>query len=168
MGQARPLVPTGRSNSNRFAVMEGSIGRKQLPHEIPLTALTGSEDEVFFVTICCLPRGINQLAWLEVWRKIDDSFQHRESMGDIHARLLLAMPDHLHGLFSFPGKKPMAKVIADFKSWMAKSSGVRWQRGFFDHRLRGVESAAEKAKYIKSNPVRAGLVSQIEDWPYQR
>ena len=173
VGAARPPRPTGRLSlpgvlTQPIPAMDGSIGRKQLSHEIPLTAMTGPEDEVFFVTICCLPRGINQLAWPEVWRKIDDSLQHRESVGDMHVRLVLAMPDHLHGLFSFCGKKPMAKVIADFKSWVAKSTGVRWQRDFFDHRLRGLETASEKANYIRNNPVRAGLVSQCEDWPYHR
>lgn len=36
----------------------------------------------------------------------------------------------------------------------------RWQRDFFDHRLRSIESAAEKAQYIRMNPVRAGLVNR--------
>ena len=130
--------------------------------------MAGPEDEVYFITICCLPRGINQLAQPVVWQMIDESLRHRESVGDMYVRLVLAMPDHLHGLFSFCGKKPMARVMADFKSWMAKSAGVHWQRDFFDHRLRGWESAAEKAKYIRNNPVRAGLAGQSGDWPYQR
>ena len=149
-------------------MMDASIGRKRLPHEIPLTTLAGPEDEVFFVTICCLPRGINQLAMPDVWQMMDETLSLREAMGDLHVRLVLAMPDHLHGLFSFQGTHPMTKVMTDFKSWMAKSSGVRWQRDFFDHRLRGLESAAEKANYIRNNPVRAGLVSRSEEWPYQR
>ena len=149
-------------------MIKPSIGRKRLPHEIPLDIQLGPEDEVFFITICCLPRGINQLAHTEVWRIIDESLRRRESVGDMYVRMVLAMPDHLHGMFSFCGKKPMAKVITDFKSWLAKSASVHWQRDFFDHRLRGSESASEKANYIRNNPVRAGLVSHFEDWPYQR
>ncbi|MCX6874254.1 MAG: hypothetical protein NTW21_10670 [Verrucomicrobia bacterium] len=148
--------------------MDLSIGRKRLPHGVPGDARIGPEDEVLFITICGLPRGINQLACPEVWQTIDETLLHRERLGDMRVRLVLAMPDHLHGLFSFCGKKPMAKVMADFKSWVAKSSGVKWQRDFFEHRLRGVESAAEKANYIRNNPVRAGLVLRSEDWPYQR
>jgi len=93
---------------------------------------------------------------------------HREQLEDLHARLVLAMPDHLHGLIAFPGIKSMTRVMADFNTWVAKSAEVQWQRDFFEHRLRGMESAAEKANYNRNNPVRAGLVSRPEDWPYQR
>ncbi len=41
-----------------------------------------------------------------------------------------------------------------------------WQKGFFDHLIRSGESHAEKWKYVRVNPVRAGLVAQAEDWPY--
>jgi hypothetical protein len=40
------------------------------------------------------------------------------------------------------------------------------QREFFDHRLRKDESHDEKWKYIKMNPVRAGLTHDPEAWPY--
>jgi hypothetical protein len=33
--------------------------------------------------------------------------------------------------------------------------------------LRGDESYTEKWEYVKANPVRAGLVREPEDWPYQ-
>jgi len=148
--------------------MDSSIGRKRLSHVIPVHVRMGPEDEVFFITVCCMPRGVNQLACTDVWQTIDESLQQREHRGDMRVRLVLAMPDHLHGLFAFDGKKPMAKVLADFKAWMAKACGVKWQRDFFDHRLRGMESAAQKANYIRNNPVRAGLVSRPEDWPFQR
>lgn len=51
---------------------------------------------------------------------------------------------------------------------MATKYGIQWQDGFFDHRLRTDESAAEKGNYIRMNPVRAGLVENPEAWPYQR
>jgi putative transposase len=43
---------------------------------------------------------------------------------------------------------------------------IDWQHDFFEHRLRQEESLHEKADYILANPVRAGLVKEIEDWPY--
>jgi len=36
----------------------------------------------------------------------------------------------------------------------------------FHHRLRGGESYAQKWQYVRENPVRAGLVTRPEDWPY--
>jgi serpin B len=41
-----------------------------------------------------------------------------------------------------------------------------WQPGFHDHLLRSDESYAAKWDYVFQNPVRAGLVSHAEDWPY--
>ena len=32
--------------------------------------------------------------------------------------------------------------------------------------LRGGESYAQKWDYVRANPVRAGLVSEAESWPY--
>jgi REP element-mobilizing transposase RayT len=144
------------------------IGRKRLPHDGTPLFPTSAEDEVYFITICCIPRVSNQLAIPRVWQIIEETLAVRENHGDLICRLALAMPDHVHGLFRFPGSKPMTKVLTDFKSWLAKQGGIQWQRDFFDHRLRTLESAAEKAKYIRMNPVRAGLVAKPEDWPYQR
>jgi putative transposase len=35
-----------------------------------------------------------------------------------------------------------------------------------DHVLRSQESAGEKWKYVRENPVRAGLVGYSSDWRY--
>lgn len=40
----------------------------------------------------------------------------------------------------------------------APSATTLWQREFFDHVLRSVESYGQKWDYVKENPVRAGLV----------
>jgi REP element-mobilizing transposase RayT len=42
-----------------------------------------------------------------------------------------------------------------------------WQPGFFDHLLRHDESYAEKWDYVWRNPVRAHLVKNPGDWPFQ-
>jgi len=144
------------------------IGHKRLPHDGAPFQVSSSEGETYFITICCVPRDANQLARAEIWQAIEETLSFRESNGDLRCGLALAMPDHLHGLFGFPGDKHMRQVITGIKSWMAGQHGVRWQRDFFDHRLRSWESAAEKAHYIRMNPVRAGLVERTEDWPYQR
>lgn len=43
---------------------------------------------------------------------------------------------------------------------------MEWQEDFFDHRLRSDESLDEKANYVRMNPVRAGSVKTVEEWPY--
>ena len=144
------------------------IGRKSLPHEVPPTIVHNPEGEMYFITICCVPRGANQLACDDIWRAFVETIVKRESDGDLRCGIALAMPDHFHALLSFSGEKSMRQVVTAMKSWMSKCKGIKWQRDFFDHRLRGWESAAEKAHYIRMNPVRAGLCEKPEDWPYQR
>jgi hypothetical protein len=38
--------------------------------------------------------------------------------------------------------------------------------GFFDHVLRSRESYEQKWLYVRENPVRAGLVQRVDDWPF--
>lgn len=42
----------------------------------------------------------------------------------------------------------------------------RWQRGFYDHRIRGSADWRNHARYIAMNPVRAGLASEIGEYPF--
>lgn len=80
--------------------------------------------------------------------------------------MLLAMPDHLHALISFPDDSALRKVVTGWKSLLARTAGIRWQRDFFEHRLRSAHDLNLKAGYIRANPVRAGLASQSEGWHY--
>ncbi|MCP5551666.1 MAG: IS200/IS605 family transposase [Akkermansiaceae bacterium] len=76
------------------------------------------------------------------------------------------MPDHVHGFFRFDADRGMKGAIADWKRWTARQAGIVWQKGFFDHRLRSMDSLMEKRSYILLNPVRAGLAAEPDDWPY--
>jgi hypothetical protein len=49
--------------------------RKKLPHEQPLWLRP--EDEIFFITVCCEPRGKNQLCYPKIARAIFDSIDFR-------------------------------------------------------------------------------------------
>jgi len=83
-----------------------------------------------------------------------------------HCRLSLLMPDHLHALISFPPASSMKTVVANFKENTAKCADINWQREFFDHRLRDQRALQLKANYIRQNPVRAGLTTSANTWPY--
>ena len=76
------------------------------------------------------------------------------------------MPDHLHMLIGVPGNAQLSKLVRDFKRITTRTAQVNWQRNFFDHRLRHDESLDEKVAYIRNNPVRAGLTTESEEWPY--
>src|SRR6478736_8946228 len=129
--------------------------RKQLPHLPPPWV---RESAIFFITINCRPRGLNQLCTEPVASSLHESIRFRQIRGDWHVHLWLLMPDHAHALLSFPRENDLTKVVANWKEVTAKKTGVRWQRDFFDHRIRSHESLQQKADYIRQNPVRKGLV----------
>ena len=83
------------------------------------------------------------------------------------------MPDHLHFFVCIPpGAVGLSAWMKSLKNTLSKhwrENGIEaphWQKGFFDHLIRSSESHAEKWKYVRENPVRAGLVGKAEDWPY--
>jgi len=141
--------------------------RHFLPHTVPLWV--HPDIEVYYLTLVCQPRQVNHLAQPDKAHALIGSLVRYERDGFWYAHLALLMPDHLHGLFSFPpSRKPMVQVVRDWKRWTNRQLGIPWQRDFFEHRLRPGESGREKARYILENPVRAGLVESAERWPHVR
>jgi REP element-mobilizing transposase RayT len=137
--------------------------RKPLGHRVPGWV---KPESLFFVTICAAKRNGAPLLAAGRGARLIASVLHVHEAGAWFARLFLVMPDHVHGIFAFPMENTMAKRVAAWKSYTAKTLGIEWQERFFDHRLRSNESPTEKALYIRMNPVRAGLVSSPEAWSF--
>ena len=83
-----------------------------------------------------------------------------------YAWLFVLMPDHLHAIFSFVQETSMSRVLGEWKKYHERKTGVCWQDGYFDHRLRSADAFIEKSSYIRMNPVRAGLCAAATDWPW--
>lgn len=80
------------------------------------------------------------------------------------------MPDHLH-LFCAPLDETVA--IEDWVTFwkrqfrrLRQDTAPQFQIGCFHHRLRQEESYNPRGEYVRENPVRAGLVKEVEEWPY--
>ncbi len=86
--------------------------------------------------------------------------------GTWHVHLLLLMPDHLHAIIGMAGDAELSESVRTFKRITTRKAGVKWQRNYFDHRIRHDEGLKEKSDYILQNPVRAGLVAREEDWEW--
>jgi len=139
--------------------------RKRLPHWIP--SWINPNEEVYFITVNCSPPGRNQLAHPGIASAIFDTVQFRNEKFIWFTSVLLLMPDHLHAIMSFPPYKQTIKDrIANWKRWLATHHRIVWQEDFFEHRLRSEQARVEKADYIINNPVRAGFVTNPEDWPF--
>ena len=67
---------------------------------------------------------------------------------------------------SKPPYHGMEYVIADLKRWLSTKYGIRFQRDFWDTRLRDDAHYAEKFRYICNNPVRKDLCATARDWPH--
>ena len=137
--------------------------RTSLHHEVPAWVGSGA---IFFVTINAAARGSNILTRNRAAPRLLESALHYHTSGIWWLRLILLMPDHLHALLAVSPDRQLRRTITAWKSYQAKRLGVEWQPGFFDHRVRNAESLAEKALYIRMNPVRAGLVGHHESWPH--
>jgi putative transposase len=80
------------------------------------------------------------------------------------------MPDHIHLFVRGDDDFVLFKWVGGLKRAISVAltpGGPLWQPGFFDHVLRSEESYGEKWLYVRDNPVRAGLVDDARDWPYQ-
>lgn len=88
----------------------------------------------------------------------------------------VVMPDHVHWLISL-GDTTLPALMRDvtgysgfhLKQCLRRRDGVApkavWQEGYYDHALRAEEDLQDTAHYIVMNPVRAGLVSSVRDYP---
>lgn len=45
-------------------------------------------------------------------------------------------------------------------------NGPFWQRSFYDHALRREEDRLQLARYVVANPLRAGIVERLGDYPH--
>lgn len=94
----------------------------------------------------------------------------------LHDTRMLAwvlMPDHVHWLIQLGVADSLGAVVNRLKSASARSAnralrrhGPLWARAFHDHTLRADEDLLRSARYVVANPVRAGLVERIGDYPF--
>lgn len=132
-------------------------------------------EEIYLITTCTLNRR-RVLACSEAFDILHDEFLHsRDRHGWIVGRFVL-MPDHLH-VFAAPlptAPSDLSGWMGAIKEWSAKRicavldlQPPLWQREFHDHLLRSGESYSQKWDYVVQNPVRAGLVQDPEQYPWQ-
>ncbi|MGY3175200.1 putative transposase [Pseudomonas sp. TE12234] len=83
----------------------------------------------------------------------------------------VVMPDHFHWLLQLE-KSSMARLMQATKSRstltinrVLNRTGAFWQSGYHDRAIRNGEDLRPFARYIVANPLRAGLVAKIGDYP---
>ncbi len=84
----------------------------------------------------------------------------------------VVMPDHLHWLMVLGEAETLPGLVKSMKSYSARRikamhphHGPVWQAGYHDHALRSEEDVRTIARYVVANPVRAGLVARVGEYP---
>jgi putative transposase len=95
---------------------------------------------------------------------------------------IVVLPDHLHTVWTLPEADahyatrwrlikstfsrnlPTGEPISD--SRVAKGERGIWQRRYWEHTIRDENDFARHIDYIHINPLKHGLVSRVQDWPY--
>ena len=144
----------------RFHAKDLRAGRYSTPGLVYLiTAVTRNRQKTFiedqFARIL-----INSL-------KKSDEHEYSSTLG------FVVMPDHLHWIFKLGNEKCLSYVIKFVKGRSANTinkysqkRNFQWQPGFHDHVIRNDENMMSVMRYVIANPIRAGLVESIGDYPY--
>ncbi|WP_370869899.1 transposase [Methylobacter sp.] len=111
-------------------------------------------------------------------RLVVQAMRHQQLQQHVNSLAFVVMPDHLHWLFSLQNDWNLARVMQSVKGCSAYqiqkirrnrgdvgSNQVLWQEGYHDHAVRKEEDLQQLAHYIVANPLRAGLVDKIGDYP---
>ncbi|WP_346656587.1 transposase [Pseudomonas sp. SWRI51] len=98
-------------------------------------------------------------------------FAEAQHEGSLQSLAWVIMPDHIHWLVEL-GDATLATVMRRFKSRsrcslhkIGKVKGQLWQVGYHDRALRREEDLRAFARYVVANPIRAGLVERLGDYP---
>lgn len=103
-----------------------------------------------------------------------DVLRHYVRLGRFEVQDFVVMPNHVHIPLTIHGdtslEQTMQLIIKGGFSFRAKRelgfNGEIWQRGFSDVRIVDESSFQNHRAYIDNNPVKSGLASAPEAYPY--
>ena len=104
-------------------------------------------------------------------RLIVNQFRNAQDQGWANSLAWVVMPDHFHWLIelqqgSLSGLMQKTKSLSTRAVNMSNGrKGSLWQQGYHDRALRRDEDLVKLARYIVANPLRAGLVGRLGDYP---
>ncbi len=136
-------------------------GRVSIPGQIYLVTTVTQKRQAIFTDFHCA-------------RIVINSIKYVEQASQVESLCYVIMPDHLHRLFSLNSNRSLQQVVSNIKSRSAlrinqyynRTGTAVWQAGFHDYALRKEEEIKDVARYIVANPLRAGLVDKIGDYPF--
>jgi putative transposase len=136
-------------------------GRWSGAHQVYLITTVTHRRERLFEGVACA-------------RAVIRALRHAMERGFAHTHAFVVMPDHLHWLMSLGEEIGLSATVGRVKGESARriNSALNrtglplWQPGFHDHALRKEEDMRDMARYVVANPLRAGLVGRVGDYPW--
>lgn len=100
-------------------------------------------------------------------------FTRADLLTDTRLLAWVLMPDHVHWLIQLSASDNLPSLVNRLKSASARAAnrvlerdGTLWMPAFHDRAVRREEDLRAAARYLVANPLRAGLVTQIGDYPF--
>ncbi len=139
---------------------------------------------VYHITICTHDKQ-HYFTNVEVANIIKGEIEFR-MVNEIKLFCYCVMPDHVHMLLSLTekytkkgsgrvvGKGTLQNWVSAYKRYTSRIANQLfeikplWQKNFYDHIVRKEESLSKVAEYIVYNPVRKGMVSEWEEYPFSK
>ena len=126
----------------------------------------------YFITAVLCERERRYFADFRCARCVIEEMRALHDDETVNSFTWVVMPDHVHWLFELGDGADLSLAIKRFKARSAQRvnrylhrRGTLWQKAFYDHALRKEEDWQGVTRYIVANPLRAGLVEHIGDYP---
>jgi REP element-mobilizing transposase RayT len=141
-------------------------------HRLP-TDTYSSTEVTFFFTICAAG-GASPFSDPELARTVIASLLFCRDKYRWSLYCYCLMPDHLHFIakLTIVGYGSILDHIASFKShttriyWQLGHTEALWQKSSYDRVFNYGDDVASAISYVVSNPIRKGLSSDWQDYPY--
>ena len=123
-------------------------------------------DRVYLLTMVSIDRAV-VFADFSMARAAVRAMHQPSVAASAETLAFVVMPDHVHWLVRLREGTTLGEAVRRFKAKTTLALGVRfWQRGYHDRALRRDDDLAAVARYVVANPVRAGLVCRVGDYPH--
>ena len=129
-------------------------------------------NQIYLITVCCNNR---EKPFLDCHAAQALSLTLHNVLKDKQSKILawVVMPDHMHLALQLAGEETLARTMNRINSCSAiavnrvlNRHAQVWQGAYHDHALRDEEQLHAAIKYLISNPIRAGMVEKLGDYPY--
>jgi len=130
-----------------------------------------SESERVYLVTTVVRDRLPIFADWRIGRQLIEVLRAADTAGLCQSIAFVVMPNHLHWLFALGDTTELSSLIRRVKGLSSHRIGRLtgrhwlWQKGFHDHAARRDEDIQNLARYVVANPLRAGLVNRLADYP---